>query len=65
MDFWDVSQAINSAKEQVEDGNRAVRSGAALCCHRLRSAEVEEEHLCDLKRELQKWNMRTRTWDKR
>lgn len=62
MDLNDVWRAVKDAEKTIEAGRSAVRLAARLARGNLRAASVGPEALVELKRELQKYNSRTRKW---
>lgn len=62
MNYYDVDQARREAENTLRQADRAIREAADLIRHRLRSSSVRDPVLCDLKRELQQYNMHTGKW---
>ena len=62
MDFREAREAIADANETVESGRLVQRQTARLLVGQLRRSGVYEEVLCELKKELAKFNMKTWEW---
>lgn len=62
MNYSDILQARKDAQEQINLADQATRGAAQLCAGRLRKAEVWEDTLRMLKRELRDFDMTTGKW---
>ncbi len=63
MNWGDARQAVQDGRDTVAKGDFVVRELADLAAGRLCLAKVDESTLCQLKRELQGFNMQTRRWN--
>lgn len=62
MDFHDIHQARRDAEDQIRMADAAARMAAKLAAGRLQVANVPGPVLCELKRELARYNMHTGEW---
>jgi hypothetical protein len=62
MNFDDFIRAFNQAKSTIIMADNHVGSMARIISGRLRKANVPTHILCELKKELEKFNMHTKTW---
>lgn len=62
MNFQDACQAAEDAKRTQEAADAMLRRTAKLLQGRLRSARIDHNVLCRLKRELGEFNMHTGEW---
>lgn len=62
MDFNEMSNAVRDARLSIERADRFANDMASLIAGRLRISGVSTYTLCKLKRELQDFNMHTKSW---
>ena len=62
MNYYDVGCARAEAENTLRYADKAVRDAAGLIVNRLRSSEVGEIALKQLKQELKGYNMHTGKW---
>lgn len=62
MNFNEAKQAINEARETLNRGDYMIRVLAQMMAGRIRKADIGNNTLCALKRELANYNMKTGEW---
>lgn len=62
MNYDQMSAAVESAEQTLRLADIATGKLACIIRGRLRTARVDHSILCDLKKELQRYDMRTGTW---
>lgn len=60
--FDELTLAVREAKNTIDEGDSVVRRLSDMVCGRLKIARIDHDTLCELKRELQNYNMRTGEW---
>jgi len=63
MDFDDMERAITEANATLRKADFIAGQMLNMVKGRLRKANVYAETLCEIKRELKKFNMHTKTWE--
>lgn len=62
MSFSQMEEALADARRTIQAGDRMTAQMANLVAGRLRKGNVSHSTLCELKRELAKYNMHTGRW---
>lgn len=64
MNWDDFRNAFNQAKQTINMADSHIQSMASMIAGRLRKSNVSSVYLCELKKELEDFNMHTKTWRK-
>lgn len=62
MNWLDFETAFNEARQTINIADRNVSSMARMVAGRLKRSGVSHSVLCELKKELQDYNMHTGAW---
>lgn len=62
LSFSQMEEALADARRTIQASDRMTAQMASLVAGRLRKGNVSHSTLCELKRELAKYNMHTGRW---
>lgn len=63
MDLNEMERAVNEANATLRKADILAGKMLNIVCGRIRKASVSDWTLCEIKRELKKFNMHTKTWE--